>query len=119
MTDTAKRPGWALEEVAIDVNKPLRLSADAMRAMHKASGRTLTDILQDPDDDATRWQATAFGELYRRADRSGHMPDAATLWEWSGRADLAFSVDTEVLQIADPTGRESSATSPRSATTGA
>jgi hypothetical protein len=118
MTDEP-RPGWALEEVDIHVDKPLRLSADAMRALAKGSGRSLTDILQDPEDDATRWQATAFGELYRRADRSGHMPDAATLWEWAGRADLAFSVDTETLQLADPTGRASSQTSPDSATTGA
>jgi hypothetical protein len=117
MTDD-ERPAWALDDVPIHVDKPLRLSADAMRALSKGSGRTLTDILQDPDDDATRWQATAFGELYRRADRSGHMPDAATLWEWAGRADLSFSVDAETLQLADPTGRESSATSPPSATTG-
>jgi hypothetical protein len=116
MTDD--RPAWALEDVEIHVDKPLRLSADAMRALTKGSGRTLTDILQDTDDDATRWQATAFGELFRRGDQAGHLPDAATLWEWAGRADIAFSADAETLQLADPTGRESSATSPRSVITG-
>ena len=116
MTDEP-RPGWARHEVTIHVDKPLRLSANAMRALHKSTGAPLSEILQS-DDEERRWQATAFGDLYRRAVDSGHMPDAATLFDWAGDVDLVFTVETQPLQITDPLELESSTISPDSAATG-
>jgi len=116
MTDD--RPSWARSEVTIHVDKPLRLSSNAMRALHKATGRPLSEILQDTDDEESRWQATAFGDLYRRAVDSGHMPDASTLWEWAGDIDLTFTVDTAPMQITDPLEPGYSTTSQDSAATG-
>ena len=46
--------------VIVSTDKPLRLSADGMRALNKATGRTMTDLLNDPDDEANRIQVMAF-----------------------------------------------------------
>ena len=40
--------------ILIDPDRPLRLSPDAMRALTKATGRTMTELLNDEDDEANR-----------------------------------------------------------------
>jgi nucleoid DNA-binding protein len=101
--------------VAIDPDKPLRASADAMRAFTKATGSTLTDVLQG-EDDADRFQALAFFELHVRAAKAGHLPDAGELYELAGRVTIVFEAPANV--VADPLDAGSSRTSPRSAATG-
>jgi hypothetical protein len=102
------------EPVEIDSEKPLRLSADAMRALKKATGRSMSDLLNDDDDDAARLQTMAFAELFRREARLGHLSDAAALWERAGSVelDLVVTAPTDFLDGA------SSQTSRRSAGTG-
>jgi hypothetical protein len=100
--------------VVISQDRPLRLTADAMRALKKATGRSMSELLNDEDDDANRIQVTAFAELHRREVRMGHMPDAATLWEQAGAVEVEF-VAPEPM---DPLDDESSPTSPPSAPTG-
>lgn len=92
----------------------LRLSADAIRALKKATGRTMTELLNDDDDEAAKFQVMGFGELYRRHARLGHLPDPAELWERAGVVELEF-----VNERPDPTNGEPSKTSPSSADIGA
>jgi hypothetical protein len=94
MTDNLDEP------IEVGAEHPLRLSADALRSLKKATGRTMTDLLDDDDDEVTRFQVLAFAELHRRASKAGHLPDAALLWERAGRVELDF-VPAERL---DPTG---------------
>jgi hypothetical protein len=101
--------------VDIDSERPLRLSAEAMRALRKATGRSMSDLLNDDDDDANRIQVMAFAELHRRGTRGGHLDDAATLWERAGAVEVDFIAPTPP----DFLGGESSETLPRSAGTGA
>jgi hypothetical protein len=103
------------EPVTIGTDKPLRLSADAMRSLKKATGRNMSELLNDDDDDANRIQVVAFAELYRRYLPSGHMPDAAALWEEAGSTEVDFTAPETV----DPLGGGSSQTSPPSVGTGA
>jgi len=110
MTDYLSSP------LAIDPDRPLRASADAMRAFTKATGRTLTDVLQG-EDDADRFQALAFFELHARAARAGHLPDAGELYERAGAVEIEFSPSSTPV-VADPLGAASSTTSPLSAATG-
>lgn len=108
------RPDWATKAVTIEPGS-VRMSADAMRGLKKATGRSMTDLLQDDEDEANRLQVMAYGELHRRAAMLGHLPDAATLWDYAGAVDLDFVVETEL----DPLGDGSSTISPPSAATGA
>ncbi len=106
------------QPVEVGEDHPLRLSAEALRSLKKATGRSLTDLLGDDDDEVSRFQVIAFAELFRR-ERSrpewhGHVPDAASLWERAGRVELAFVRADRV----DPLGGGSSTTSPPSAATG-
>lgn len=103
------------EPVEISLDKPLRLSADTIRALKKATGLSMTEMLNDDEDEANRIQVVAFAELHRRGVRSGHLPDAATLWEQAGAIDVDFARPEPM----DPTAGESSPTSPPSAATGA
>lgn len=112
-TGTTRPPAWQTDPVVVKQGHTPRVSADCMRALHKATGQTMSDLLQG-DDDASRLQATAFMELYRRAAAAGHMPDAGTLWELAGAVELDF----EVAGPIDPLGDGSSTTSPRSVDTG-
>jgi hypothetical protein len=102
------------EPVAIDSERPLRLSADAMRALRKATGRSMSDLLNDDDDDANRIQVMAFAELHRRGARLGHLDDAATIWERAAAVEVDFLSPT----VPDPLGGESSQTSQSSVGTG-
>jgi hypothetical protein len=104
------------EPVVVTQSRPLRLSADAVRALTKATGRTMTDLLQDEEDEANRFQVIAFAELHRRYARLGHLPDAAVLWEKAGFAELEFELEATIVE--DPLGTGSSTISPPSAATG-
>ena len=66
MTDNLDEP------IEVGAEHPLRLSADALRSLKKATGRTMTDLLADEDDEVSRFQVLAFAELHRRAARLGH-----------------------------------------------
>ena len=98
------------EPVEVGPDHPMRLSAEALRALKKATGRSLTDLTSDDDDIETRFQVTAFAELYRREVRRGHMPEASVLWERAGRVELDFVATDR----ADPLGAASSTTPPPS-----
>jgi len=102
------------DDVVIQPDRPLRLSADAIRALVKATGRTITDLLGDDDDEANRVQVMAFAELHRRYARLGHLPDAGELWQRAALVPVDFMAPT----TADPLGAESSTISPHSADTG-
>jgi hypothetical protein len=94
-----------------------RVSAEAMRALTKATGRTMSSLLQEEDDEADRFQAIAFLELHRRAAKAGHLPDAGELWERAGLVDIEVAGPAAPV-AADPLGAGSSPTSPPSAGTG-
>jgi hypothetical protein len=102
------------EPIEVGQDHPLRLSAEGLRALKKATGRTLSDLLNDDEDEAARFQVLAFAELHRRAARVGHLPDAGDLWERAGVIELDF-VAAERL---DPLDAKSSTTSPPSPATG-
>jgi hypothetical protein len=101
------------DPILIGENHPMRLSADALRALKKATGHTMTELVQDDEDDLSRFQVMAFAELYRRYATSGHMPDAATLWERAGAVEIEFGAEA-----LDPTSGESLTDSLPSAATG-
>jgi hypothetical protein len=107
---------YLLEPVEIAPDRPLRLSPNALRSLAKATGRSLSDLLTDEADEANRVQVIAFAELYRRADRAGHMPDAGALWEMAGAVDVEFNGPENPAM--DPTEGASSTTSPPSADIG-
>lgn len=90
-----------------------RFSADALRALKKATGRTMTDLLSDEADDADRFQALAFCELYRRLSPLGHLPDAGELWDRAGAVEVEFA-----KEVRDPLPAAPSTTSPPFVTTG-
>lgn len=114
MTSRPERPpAWLEDPVVMRQGQAPRVSADCMRALTKATGQSMGELLQG-EDDANRIQAAAFIELYRRAARAGHLPDAGTLWDQAGRVD----VDFEAAGPIDPLGDGSSTTSPHSAATG-
>jgi hypothetical protein len=111
MTDDFDAP------IVVDTgNVSLRASPDAMRALRKATGRTMSDLLQEDDDEADRLQALAFLELHRRAARLGHLPDAGELWERAGAVELEITAPEN--EYADPLDGGSSTTSLPSAATG-
>lgn len=104
------------EPVTIAADRPLRMSPNALRSLTKATGRSFSELLTDEADEANRVQVMAFAELYRRADRAGHMPDAGQLWELSGAVDVIWQGPENPL--VDPTEGASSTTSPPSADSG-
>ncbi len=108
------------EPVVISEERPLRVSASAMRALAKVTGRSMTDLLQgadDPDAEADRMQAVAFLELYKRTARLGHIPDPGVLWDQAGDVEIDVAAKP-TDRVEDPLGGESSKTSPRSVVTG-
>jgi hypothetical protein len=108
------------EPIVVSEEKPLRVSASAMRSLYKATGRTMTELLQgtdDPDSEADRMQAVAFLELHKRAARLGHLPDAGVLWDEAGDVEIDFRANVDD-RAADPLGIGSSTTSPPSAAIG-
>jgi hypothetical protein len=102
------------EPVVIAADKPLRLSPDTMRALKKATGHSMSELLNDEDDEANRIQVMAFAELHRRQARLGHLPDACRLWEEAGMVDIEFRAPEPI----DPLDAGSSPTSLLSAATG-
>jgi len=103
------------DEIVISPDRPLRMTANCMRALTKATGQTFSALMADDDDEGSRIQVMAFTELWARANRSGHMSDPATLWEQAGDEIVVFA---HVAPI-DPLGDGSSTTSPPSAAIGA
>jgi hypothetical protein len=98
----------------------LRVSADAMRALAKATGRSVSELLQGDDSaegEADRIQAIAFLELHKRAARAGHLPDAGTLWEHAGAVEIVMA-PAPPPRSADPLDTDSSKTSPPSVAIG-
>lgn len=104
---------WMTEPVELTAGT-IRLSADAMRSLQKATGRTMTDLIQDEDDVANRFQVMAFAQLHRRGSRLGHLPPADELWEAAGAVDIEFEADAPI----DPLDGASLTTSPPSVTSG-
>jgi hypothetical protein len=102
------------QPVEVGQDHPLRLSAEALRALKKATGRNLTDLLGDDEDEPARFQVMAFAELFRRERGRGHMPDADTLWERAGLVDLDFVAQDRT----DPLDGKFSTASPPSPATG-
>jgi hypothetical protein len=102
------------DPVEISPGRPLRISADSLRALRKASGRSMSELMADDEDEALRFQVMGFAELYRRYSRAGHLPDAGELWERAGLVELVF-----LPEQLDPTNGEPSTTSPPSADIGA
>jgi hypothetical protein len=100
------------EPVELAPGATLRISADAIRALRKATGRAVSELTADETDEAMSLQVQAFAELHRRYAIAGHLPDAAELWERAGAVELEFTAP------ADPLADDSSATSPPSAGTG-
>lgn len=86
------------EPVVLVTDAPLRMTADGMRALKKATGRTMSDM---DDDEADRLQAMAFFELHRRGVRLGHLADAGTLWERAGAVDIDFEGPDRLDPTAD------------------
>ena len=112
---TSNGNGALLEDpILIDPARPLRISPEGMRAVKAATGRQFTDLLQD-EDATVQFQVAAFAELFRRANRLGHMPPAVELWQMAAEADLIF----EAPQALDPMSGGSSTTSPPSVDIGA
>lgn len=101
------------DPVEVVAGASIRMSPDAMRALKKATGRSMGELLQDDDDEAGRFQVMNFAELHRRYARAGHLPDAAELWEHAGQVEMSF-----VPERLDPTSGEPSKTSPSSADIG-
>jgi len=95
---------YTSEPVVISAERPMRATANGMKALAKATGHSMTELLQgtdDPDSEAERMQAVAFLELYKRASKLGHVPDAGTLWEQAG--DVEIDVQTsEPSRMDDP-----------------
>jgi hypothetical protein len=103
------------DTLAISMDKPLRLSPDAIRALTKATGLTLTELLADDGDEGTRIQVMGFADLFRRYSRAGHLPDAATIWNQAARAYVPFVASSPPN---DPLEHGSSTDSPDSVATG-
>jgi hypothetical protein len=100
--------------LAVNMERPLRISPNGMDALEKASGLSMTALFQQESGDSLRVRAMGFAELYRRYDRLGHMPPAETIWAQAGRAYVEFAAPS----TADPLDDESSTTSQPSAGTG-
>ena len=105
---------YLADPILIAQDRPLRLSAEAMRALAKATGRTMSELLTDETDEANRIQVVAFAELHRRAARAGHLPDADILWEQAGLVEVDFMMPAPI----DPLDGGSSTILPPSAGTG-
>ncbi len=113
-TRTNGKQEW-LDEPVVLSQSSLRLSADAMRSLKRATGRSMTELMQDEVDEANRFQVMAFAQLHRRGSRLGHLPDAEALWAAAGAVDIELESDGTAI---DPLGGASSTTSPPSVATG-
>lgn len=79
------------EPVEVSDTASPRFSADALRALKKATGRTMTELFDDAADEIDRFQTLAFFELWRRLALLGHLPDAAELWDRAGVVEVVFA----------------------------
>lgn len=81
------------EPIVIKDQASPRFSAEALRALKKATGRTMTELFSEGSDEVDRFQTLAFFELWRRLARLGHLPDAGELWERAGVVEVDFEVE--------------------------
>jgi len=95
------------EVVYLDVQN-IRMSPQAMRLLTKATGRSMTQLMESPED-ADKFQAMAFFEVRRRHPELS----AEQLWELAGEVEVELGAVTP-----DPFGTASSTGSPASPTTG-
>jgi hypothetical protein len=96
----------------------LRISPAGLRALEKASGRTMTELLADDADFPVRFQVFAFAELYREARRAGRRSediDPGEMWEEAADVEIDFMGQPGPH---NPLDAGSSTTSPPSAATG-
>jgi hypothetical protein len=108
--DNGNTPAAAdVETVHIDPNN-VRLSPQAMRMLTKATGRTMSQLMESPED-ADKFQAMAFFELRRRHPNLS----AEDLWDRAGTVEIELGA----VVTADPFGTAPSTGSPTSPTTGA
>lgn len=70
----------------------MRATPASMRAVHQATGKTLAELLEDPDV-SWQMQAAVFCELHRRAVVAGQFPDPAALWEEAGLTEISMNPD--------------------------
>ncbi len=95
----------------VELSGEFRPTVDGMRALRKATGRTIAELNEDELDGM---QGTAFLALHKRYAQLGHLPDAGELWERAGLVEISYP---EPLPP-DPTNGEPSRTSPSSADIG-
>jgi hypothetical protein len=112
--DAARFLLGADDDIEIRADKPLRMSANALRALRKGAGRPMSELMEDDSDDGNRPQVMAFLELYSRAQRAGHPVEAGELWQLAGDIEVIYTQPP----APDPLAAESSPISPRSVTTG-
>ena len=96
MTETQ---GFDEAEVVV-TSRGFRVRANDIRALRKATGLSMTDLLNS-DDMADQTQAMAFLTLRRRHPDS----DPGELWEIAGDTDVAFE---DEVPTPDPTVAPSS-----------
>jgi hypothetical protein len=107
---TRRRP---VDDV-VEYHGGIQLSPNGLRALEKATGRSLDDLLADDGDKVARVQVLAFAELWRRARAAGEAPDPGDIWERAGDVDIDFAP----VAAPGPLLAGSSTTSPPSAATG-
>lgn len=111
-----------IDEPVVIVAGGMRMSANAMDDLYKATGQTMSDLMGDGRE-SLKLRVMAFAELHNRCAqrwliRDGRaepipMPDPGELWERAGYVQL----DLRSAPL-DPLGDGSSTTSPLSADTG-
>jgi hypothetical protein len=89
-------------EVVTLAGRGFRVRANDMRALRKATGMTMAELL-DSDDLADQTQAMAFLSLRRKYPDL----DAGELWEAAGDVEVDYDAEPGV-QLPDPTAAPSS-----------
>ena len=90
------------DELVMISGRSFRMRANDMRALRKATGLTMGELL-DSDDLADQTQAMAFLSLRRKYPDT----DAGELWEAAGDVNVAYDED-EAPTPPDPTAGPSS-----------
>jgi hypothetical protein len=103
--DVIQMPRPLPDVIVISGSGDLRLTANEMRRLKEASGRTMTELMGEGADEADRLQAM----VWLRLRRDGHDPT----WEQAG--DVALETEEEPP---DPTSGERSTSSPSSVGSG-
>ena len=107
------------DTLTISADKPLRLSADAMRKLEKATGRSMSELnerrgLTRERTPVTGCRGSSATVPPRRKRARSPTSDSAELWEQAGAIDIDF----EAPEGMDPLGAASLTTSPPSVGSG-